>query len=106
MRSGCTCLYLRFTLSYPDVQERLLNGFSTSPTRRRGDGFASSDRLSPATCADGPRPSGRHLDEMVVSIRGKRMYLWRTIDNEGEILEAITRGRSIRTSKSGWSMMC
>src|SRR4051812_40127005 len=35
-----------------------------------------------------PRPSDRwHLDEMVVRIAGKRMYLWRAVDHEGEVLE-------------------
>jgi len=30
-----------------------------------------------------PRPSDRwHLDEMVVRIAGKRMYLWRAVDHE------------------------
>ena len=35
-----------------------------------------------------PRPSDRwHLDEMVVWIAGRRMYLWRAVDHEGEILD-------------------
>src|SRR6202040_1256824 len=35
-----------------------------------------------------PRPSDRwHLDEMVVRIAGERMYLWRAVDHEGEILD-------------------
>jgi transposase-like protein len=28
-----------------------------------------------------------HLDEMVVRIAGKRMYLWRAVDHEGEVLD-------------------
>jgi putative transposase len=35
-----------------------------------------------------PRPSDRwYLDEMVVRIAGRRMYLWRAVDHEGEILD-------------------
>ena len=35
-----------------------------------------------------PRPSNRwHLDEMVVRIAGERMYLWRAVDHEGEVLD-------------------
>ena len=30
-----------------------------------------------------------HLDEMVVPIARKRMYLWRAVDHEGEILDHI-----------------
>jgi hypothetical protein len=39
-----------------------------------------------------PRPADTwHLDEMVVSIRGRRMYLWRAIDSEGEILDLLVQ---------------
>jgi DDE domain len=35
-----------------------------------------------------PKPYTRwHLDEMVVSIAGRQMYMWRAVDSEGEVLE-------------------
>jgi len=37
-----------------------------------------------------------HLDEMVVRIAGKRMYLWRAVDHEGEILDVLLQGRRDR----------
>jgi putative transposase len=41
-----------------------------------------------------PRPSDRwHLDEMVVRIAGEHMYLWRTVDHEGEVLEILVQRR-------------
>jgi transposase-like protein len=41
-----------------------------------------------------PRPSDRwHLDEMVVRIAGRRMYLWRAVDHEGEILDMLVQRR-------------
>src|SRR5271169_5689909 len=44
-----------------------------------------------------PRPSDRwHLDEMVVRIAGKRMYLWRAVDHEGEILDVLVQRRRDR----------
>ena len=44
-----------------------------------------------------PRPSDRwHLDEMVVRIAGKRMYLWRAVDHEGEILDVLLQRRRDR----------
>src|ERR1700716_596004 len=69
-------LYLRFTLSYRDVEELLAErGLEVSyETVRRwvlkfGPGFARRLRRSR------PRPSDRwHLDKMVVRIAGKRMY--------------------------------
>ena len=88
-------LYLRFTLSYRDVEELLAErGLEVSyETVRRwvlkfGPGFARRLRRSR------PRPSDRwHLDEMVVRIAGKRMYLWRAVDHEGEILDILVQRR-------------
>jgi putative transposase len=41
-----------------------------------------------------PRPGDRwHLDEMVVRIAGRRMYLWRAVDQEGEILDLLIQPR-------------
>jgi transposase-like protein len=79
-------LYLRFTLSYRDVEELLAErGLDISyETVRRWVlkfGPAIARRLRQRR----PRPSDRwHLDEMVVRIAGERMYLWRAVDHEGE----------------------
>lgn len=41
-----------------------------------------------------PRPSKRwHLDEIVVRIASRRMYLWRAVDDEGEILDMLVQRR-------------
>jgi putative transposase len=32
-----------------------------------------------------------HLDEMVVSIQGRHMYLWRAVDSEGEVLDLLVQ---------------
>src|SRR5216683_2206674 len=34
-----------------------------------------------------------HLDEMVVSIAGRNMYMWRAVDSEGEVLEVLVQSR-------------
>jgi len=88
-------LYLRFTLSYRDVEELLAQrGLDVSyETIRRwvlkfGTAFARRLRRRR------PRPSSRwHLDEMVVLIGGKRMYLWRAVDDEGEVLDVLVQRR-------------
>ena len=37
-----------------------------------------------------PRPHDHwHLGEMVVSIGGQRMYMWRAVDGEGEVLDVL-----------------
>jgi len=47
-----------------------------------------------------PRPSnGWHLDEMVVRIAGERMFLWRAVDHEGEVLDMVIQRRRDNT---GW----
>jgi putative transposase len=41
-----------------------------------------------------PRPSTQwHLDEMAVVIGGKRLWLWRAVDSEGEILDMLVQPR-------------
>src|SRR5687768_5766443 len=41
-----------------------------------------------------PRPGSRwHLDEMVAVIGGTRVFLWRAVDHEGEVLEFRGNGR-------------
>ena len=82
-------LYLRFTLSYRDVEELLVErGFDISYESVRNWVL----KFGPAIARDlrrcRPRPSDRwHLDEMIVRIAGKHMYLWRAVDHEGEVLE-------------------
>ena len=39
-----------------------------------------------------PRPTDTwHLDEVVISIQGRRMYLWRSVDRVGEILDIFVQ---------------
>jgi transposase-like protein len=39
-------------------------------------------------------PSSRwHLDEMVCNIGGERVYLWRAVDDEGEVLDLVVQKR-------------
>ena len=38
-----------------------------------------------------------HLDEVFVKINGEQFYLWRAIDQEGEVLEACVSTRNRRT---------
>ena len=88
-------LYFRFTLSLRDVEEMLAErGIDASYeairswTRKFGRTFAQRLR------ATRPKSTGRwHLDEMVVKIAGKRMWLWRAVDDEGEVLDMLVQKR-------------
>ncbi len=43
---------------------------------------------------DHPRPNDKwHLDEVVISIRGKKHWLWRAIDAEGDVLDILVQTR-------------
>ncbi len=88
-------LYFRFPLSFRDVEDMLAErGIDVSyETVRRwslkfGLGYARTLKRSR------PRPDGRwHLDEVFVLINGKRMYLWRAVDSEGEVLDILVQRR-------------
>ena len=88
-------LYFRFTLSFRDVEEMLdQRGIEVSYETVRcwnlkfGREFARNLRWF------GPKPTGRwHLDEMVVKIAGRRMWLWRAVDDEGEVLDCLVQKR-------------
>jgi putative transposase len=88
-------LYFRFSLSYRDVEDLLAErGINVSyETIRRWVlkfGTVYAHKLNKTR----PRPSGRwHLDEVFISINGKRSYLWRAVDDEGEVLDILVQSR-------------
>ena len=75
-------LYLRFTLSYRDVEELLAErGLDISYESVRSWVLKFGPAIARGLRRCRPRPSDRwHLDEMVVRIAGKHMYLWRAVD--------------------------
>jgi hypothetical protein len=88
-------LYLRFTLSYRDVEDLLAErGFEISnETIRRwvlkfGPAIARNLRRGRSVAHD-----RWHLDEMVVSIAGRGMYMWRAVDSDGEVLDMLVQPR-------------
>jgi len=91
-------LYLRFTVSYRDVEELLAQrGLDTSYETVRRWVLKFGPLIARKLQQRRPRPSALwHLDEMVVRIAGRRMYLWRAIDHEGEILEMLVQRRRDR----------
>jgi len=88
-------LYFRFTTSLRDVEEMLAErGVDVSYETVR----CWAAKFGPAIAANirraRPRPDRVwHLDEMVVKIRGKRMFMWRAVDREGEVLDMLVQKR-------------
>ncbi|HRO33852.1 MAG TPA: IS6 family transposase [Brevundimonas sp.] len=88
-------LYFRFSLSLRDVEELLARrGIEVSYetircwTRKFVPQIVRrlKKRRSPPT-------GGWHLDEMACWIGGRRMYLWRAVDDEGEVLDLVVQRR-------------
>jgi transposase-like protein len=88
-------LYVRFTLSYRDVEdllaERGLDVYYETVRRwvlKFGPLFARELRRRRA------RPTARwHLDEMAVTIACRKFWLWRGVDHEGEVLDLLVQRR-------------
>jgi len=88
-------LYVRFNLSLREVEEMLLErGVNVSyETIRRwmakfGPWIARNLRRRQA------RPGDIwHLDEVVVTISGRKFWLWRAVDQDGVVLEEILQTR-------------
>jgi putative transposase len=94
--SYAVCLYFRFPLSLRMVEEMLAaRGIEVSHETVRqwalkfGQGFANQIRRRPA-------PGDKwHLDEVVISIAGKKHWLWRAVDQHGVVLDILVQSRRI-----------
>jgi putative transposase len=93
--SHAVWLYFRFCLSYRDVEELLFaRGVTVTYEairkwcRKFGQSYANGLRHRR------PRPGDTwHLDEVFLTINGKRHDLWRAVDQEGNILDILVQRR-------------
>ena len=91
----CVWLYFRFSLSFRDVEEMLaMRGVVlTYETVREwclkfGQTYANNLRRR------SPRPGDRwHLDEVFLKINGPVHYLWRAVDQDGDVLDILVQSR-------------
>jgi putative transposase len=88
-------LYHRFSLSFRDIEEVLAErGVTVSHEAIRlwcllfGQAFAKRLRGRPGRLGD-----TWHLDEMFVTRHGARHYLWRAVDQDGEVLDILVQNR-------------
>jgi putative transposase len=94
-------MYMRFPLSLRNVEDLLFErGIDLCHEtvrhwwNRFGPIFASDIRRQRVSRMRGFRQWHWHLDEKYVKLNGEMAYLWRAVDQEGEILEScITRTR-------------
>ncbi len=93
-------LYLRFTLSFRDVEELLAErGIEVSYESVRRWVLKFGPMFARELRRRRPRPSSQwHLDEMAVQIGGMRHWLWRAVDSEGEVLDLLVQRRRDKTA--------
>jgi putative transposase len=93
--SHCVWLYYRFPLSFREVEEMMLaRGVTVSHetirqwTGKFGQAYANALRRRRA------RPGDQwHLDEVFITINGKTHYLWRAVDQDGNVLDILVTSR-------------
>ena len=94
-------MYVRFPLSLRNVEDLLFErGIDICHEtvrywwNRFGPMFAGEIRRQRVSRMRGFRHWRWHVDEVVVKINGKRHYMWRAVDHEGEVLESyVTKKR-------------
>jgi len=88
-------LYLRFTLSFRDVEDLLAErgiAISYETVRRWVNHFGPI--IAAQLRKRRPRPhSIWHLDEVYLKIDGRMVYLWRAVDAEGEVLDVLVQSK-------------
>jgi putative transposase len=88
-------LYLRFTLSFRDVEDLLAErgiAISYETVRRWVNHFG------PIIAAELRKRRSKphavwHLDEVYLKIDGRMVYLWRAVDAEGEVLDVLVQSK-------------
>ncbi|WP_093804395.1 IS6 family transposase [Streptomyces sp. Wb2n-11] len=93
--SHCVWLYFRFPLSFREIEELMLErGIVVSyETIRRwcakfGQTYANALRRRQ------PQPGDKwHLDEVFIKINGEQKYLWRAVDQDGNVLDILVQNR-------------
>jgi putative transposase len=93
-------MYVRYPLSLRNVEDLLAErGIDTSHEtvrfwwKRFGPMFAAEIRKRRVAHMRGFIQWRWHLDEAFVKINGKLCYLWRAVDHEGEVLEAVVTAK-------------
>src|SRR3954452_2847730 len=100
-------MYLRFTLSFRDVEELLAErGITVTYESVRRWVLTFGPVISRGLRARRPKPHSRwHLDEAFVRIGGSQMYLWRAVDAEGEVLDVLVQAKRDKAAARSSSLI-
>jgi putative transposase len=93
--SHCVWLYFRFALSFRDVEEMLaMRGVSLSYETVREWCLKFGQTYANGLRHKSPRPGDMwHLDEVFLKINGRLHYLWRAVDQDGDVLDILVQSR-------------
>jgi putative transposase len=93
--SHAVWLYHRFCLSFRDVEDLLAaRGVVVSSEAVRQWCLKFGQEFAKWLWHRQGRPGDTwHVDELVVTIAGTRHYLWRAVDQEGEVLDILVQKR-------------
>ena len=88
-------LYHGFTLSFRDIEEMLaIRGIKTSyESSRRWSMIFPQEYGKTLRKRQGKLGDIWYLDEVFLSIRGKRQYLWRAVDQDGDVIDILVQSR-------------
>jgi putative transposase len=88
-------LYHRFSLSFREVEDLLAErGIQVSyESIRQWCSKFGSDYAAKLKRRRGRLGDVWHLDEVFISIRGQRHYLWRAVDQDGDVLDILVQRR-------------
>ncbi len=96
--SHAVWLYYRFCLSFRDVEDLLAaRGITVSyETIRQWSRKFGAEYARKLKRREGRLGDTWHLDELFVTIQGKRQYLWRAVDQDGDVLDVLVQPRRNR----------
>ena len=93
--SHAVWLYFRFPLGLRMVEEMLAaRGITVSHETVRQWALEFGQALADQIRRRLPRPGDKwHLDEVVITIAGKKHWLWRAVDQDGIVLDVLVQSR-------------
>ena len=93
--SHAVWLYHRFSLSFREVEELLAErGIPvTYESIRQWCQKFGSDYARKLTRRQGRLGDTWHIDEVFVTIQGQRQYLWRAVDQDGDVIDILVQRR-------------
>jgi putative transposase len=104
----CVWLYHRFPLSFREIEEMMLAGgivLSHETVRQWCAKFGQT--YATALCLPRARPGDKwHVDEVCITISGQQRYLWRAVDQHGNVLDILVTSRRTPRLRPGFFVSC